>query len=411
MNAIKYKRLANSPSSGSVAGTITGTLTPDYYPVATGASTLGDGDIYKYAGGIKITNGKAFTSADNTAILKLSNSGIVEIAADNLAYGQGSLYISPGEATMAFGTTKGFSVQNTEAYMLWSGTKVIQATAGALTLNHGTLISITGTTRFNNLTATTVPYLDASKNLTSSAITPTQLGYLSPATGNTGTGNLVFGTGPTLTDPIVGTQLSTDNSTKAASTAFVNQNALPNDMLVRTALGSTIIASTIPLTQVTSALNMADGRVYFAAVYIRTSQTITGVKWLQDTQGNYTADNYNGVGLYSYSGGTLTLVASSTDDGNIWKGASGTIQSKAFSSTYAATAGLYFVACVYNSSAQVTAPAFETGAVLRGGEVNTADLTNSAKFFCFVAGTTLPSPTQAISGLGSMSNPIFLSVY
>lgn len=32
--------------------------------------------------------------------------------------------------------------------------------------------------RFNNLTASTVPYLDASKNLISSSVTPTQLGYL-----------------------------------------------------------------------------------------------------------------------------------------------------------------------------------------------------------------------------------------
>lgn len=38
----------------------------------------------------------------------------------------------------------------------------------------------------------------------------------------TGTGALVLGTSPTLTSPVVGTQLSTDNSTKAASTAFVN---------------------------------------------------------------------------------------------------------------------------------------------------------------------------------------------
>lgn len=37
----------------------------------------------------------------------------------------------------------------------------------------------------------------------------------------TGSGSLVFGTAPTLSNPVVGTQSSGDNSTKAASTAFV----------------------------------------------------------------------------------------------------------------------------------------------------------------------------------------------
>lgn len=56
---------------------------------------------------------------------------------------------------------------------------------------------------FNQLTATTVPYLNSSKVLTSSAVTPTQLGYLSGATGTTGTGNLVYSASPTFTGTLV----------------------------------------------------------------------------------------------------------------------------------------------------------------------------------------------------------------
>ncbi|CAM6004858.1 unnamed protein product [Sphagnum balticum] len=52
---------------------------------------------------------------------------------------------------------------------------------------------------FNQLTASTVPYLNASKVLTSSAVTPTQLGYLSGASGTTGTGSLAFSASPTFT--------------------------------------------------------------------------------------------------------------------------------------------------------------------------------------------------------------------
>lgn len=43
--------------------------------------------------------------------------------------------------------------------------------------------------------------------------------------GTTGTGNVVFSSAPTMSNPVVGTQASSDNSTKAASTAYV-QTAL-----------------------------------------------------------------------------------------------------------------------------------------------------------------------------------------
>jgi hypothetical protein len=42
--------------------------------------------------------------------------------------------------------------------------------------------TFTGTTTFSSLTATTVPYLDGSKVLTSSSVTPTELGYVSGVT-------------------------------------------------------------------------------------------------------------------------------------------------------------------------------------------------------------------------------------
>jgi hypothetical protein len=58
---------------------------------------------------------------------------------------------------------------------------------------------------------------------TSVTATGTQLNYLNAATGTTGTTstNLVFSTSPTLTNPVVGTQTFGDNSTLAASTAFI----------------------------------------------------------------------------------------------------------------------------------------------------------------------------------------------
>lgn len=204
---------------------------------------------------------------------------------------------------------------------------------------------------------------------------------------------------------------STPSSANPFATIGDLQSVKSNDVLVREALGSTILASSFDISRTTQALAMADGRVYFVSCYLRTDQTITGVKWIQDVQGNYTADNYNGVGLYTYSGGTLTLVASSTNDGNIWKGASGTVQSKAFSGTYPAASGLYFIGMLYNQSAVVTNPAIEAMATLRGGEVATFDFTDSGKLFAFLSTqASLPTP-QLSSGLTVHTVPIFAALY
>ena len=136
------------------------------------------------------------------------------------------------------------------------------------------------------------------------------------------------------------------------------------------------------------------------------------VRWFQTVNGSYTANNYNGVGLYSVSGGTLTLVASSTNDGNIWQQGS-QWQSKAFSSTYSASAGIYYIAVVRNSSAQTTAPS--VGIIGSGSSTYDGtggfDYTNNNKTFGIVSSqTTLPS-TQALSGVTAQSYKMGFYLY
>lgn len=104
------------------------------------------------------------------------------------------------------------------------------------------IMSLNGTVRMPNLTASRVPYLNGSADIVSSSVTPTELGYLSGVTSaiqtqlnakgsgdaltsnplsqfasttslqlkgvisdETGSGALVFGTSPTLTTPALGT--------------------------------------------------------------------------------------------------------------------------------------------------------------------------------------------------------------
>lgn len=251
-----------------------------------------------------------------------------------------------------------------------------------------------------------------------------------------GSGNVAMTTSPTFTTPALGTpsalvgtnitgtaaSLTAGNATTLATSRNLNNAAFNGsaDVLVpdqnpsiMALLGSTILAEPVVgnAFRLSTSLTMTDGDLRVCAIYIPKTMTITGVKWYHATQGSYTADNYNGVGLYSYSGGNITLVASSTNDGNIWKATGNTWNSKAFSSTYNASPGIYFVAFIYNSSAQTTAPqirAIGLGLVA----LTTLDFKNSAKISAFLAGqTTLPAGPTAMSTMTEGSTVGWMALY
>jgi len=156
--------------------------------------------------------------------------------------------------------------------------------------------------------------------------------------------------------------------------------------------------------------NLADASVFFVACYVKKSFTATGVKWIQGTQGAYTADQNNKIGLYSYSGGTLTLIASCANDGNLWKATANSCALKAFATPVALTPGIYFIAGLANWSAVTTTP------TARGysGSNNiqmALDFTNSSKIMCTLAAQTdLPTP-QVMSGLTTQISTIWLALY
>ena len=108
--------------------------------------------------------------------------------------------------------------------------------------------------------------------------------------------------------------------------------------------------------QITATFALTSDQVVFIPVILWQSDTVTGVRFFQSTHGNYTADAGNAVALYSFAGTTLTRVAISADDGTLWKAASNSWTSKAFTSSYNATRGLWFIGILYRSSAQTTAP-------------------------------------------------------
>lgn len=180
------------------------------------------------------------------------------------------------------------------------------------------------------------------------------------------------------------------------------------------ALGSTIKATTIgmPYFPVSPYGNsIYDGGMALVAVYLDAPSTITGAKFLMNTQGNYTASDYNGVALFSVSGSTLTLVASSANDGDIWKAASGTIITKAFTTPYVAQPGLYYIGALYNNSAETTAP--QLGATNTGFlfSINQGEFTNgrsiTARTF---PGAALPASFTITSG-DAENNTLWAAIY
>jgi hypothetical protein len=173
------------------------------------------------------------------------------------------------------------------------------------------------------------------------------------------------------------------------------------------ALGSSIKALPVgvDIQECVNGATLGNQAILFMAVYLEKNATLTGVKWFQTTQGNYIANNNNRIGLYSYSAGTLTLVASCANDGDLWKGAANTMTSKAFSSTYVATKGLYFIATLYCRASQTTAPGILAFQNIFNVNQLSVDFTNSvALIMTYTAQTDLPSSvaasalTAAVSG-------------
>ncbi len=139
------------------------------------------------------------------------------------------------------------------------------------------------------------------------------------------------------------------------------------------------------------------------------------VKWMPQTNGVYTASNFNGVGLYTHSSGTLTRVAISTDDGNIWKtGGGSAFQSKAFSSTYAASAGLHYIGMIYSSSSQTTQPGIlMTSASALGGNtiMSSFDFTNSNKSAASINTQTTITTPLSLNTTSNLNNRPMLYLY
>lgn len=156
--------------------------------------------------------------------------------------------------------------------------------------------------------------------------------------------------------------------------------------------------------------SLASGNVYGVLYYLPTAATITGVRWCLGLSGagSFTANNYNGFGLYTLNLSTNigTQVASTTNSGSVWDGGgvgANNWGSAAFSSTYSAAAGIYYILFMYSSSAQVTAPSIMSGPAYSNAS-NTKIPTRQNFVYTTVSTgqTALPaSPSLVVGALGN----------
>jgi hypothetical protein len=157
---------------------------------------------------------------------------------------------------------------------------------------------------------------------------------------------------------------------------------------------------------------MSNGNINIVALDYQPGVSATGAWFIMDTQGSYTATGYNGVGLFEEVAGTMTLVASSTSDGNIWKATSGTMIKKAFTTPYTMIAGRnYIVAAIYNRSAETTAPKVRVASSTFQSWVNTMDFTNSRFINGNYSATTFPSTLATSAVNTSTPDPTIAGVY
>lgn len=146
-------------------------------------------------------------------------------------------------------------------------------------------------------------------------------------------------------------------------------------------------------------LAMDNGILVANMIYIPKKDTLTGVKYMLLTAGAFTADETNGFALYKLVGTNRVLVAQTANDGEIWKATAEVIQTSAFTSTYIADIGIYYIYGLYHSSAETTKPTIATAFTMLSGWNGLAG--NNRLSFYMSDQTTFTTPQANTEGSNS----------
>lgn len=123
-------------------------------------------------------------------------------------------------------------------------------------------------------------------------------------------------------------------------------------------LGTGLKAKTVGL-ELGDAQNGAstvDGYVVYTPFVLKKTTTVTGSYFFIVNTPSYTGDNYNGFAICKMNGTNIDTLRTSVNDANFWNMTANVWTAKALWSPISLDPGLYYVAYLYNQSAQTTAP-------------------------------------------------------
>lgn len=205
--------------------------------------------------------------------------------------------------------------------------------------------------------------------------------------------------GPFGANSVLSSSFSTTSSL-SRNAVFSDSNRKTNNQIFQY-LGNSTVGSTggdagwYFVSSTSATINT--GSLYLSAIYIDSPCIVHGVTLTTSAQAFYSASNaYSGVGLYTYSLGTLTLVASSSynSPNDFLNGKPSGPNYVAFQTGYTASADIHYVAFLFNFSSSALTPNLANYQF--SARNSKWDFSNSAFLVGFINNqTTLPTSIAA----------------
>jgi len=214
---------------------------------------------------------------------------------------------------------------------------------------------------------------------------------------------------------VVNESITVDNTGPHLNEYFPNNDFLK---LIR-ALGGTDKFQTSPFPSATSQTQNS-GVLKVNSIYITAGTVITGIHFQNGgAQGNFTANNFNGFGLYAFdvSTGNLTLIAQTANDATFFQHTSNLHVFAPLTATFTTTySGAYYIGTLCSFSANVTPPNIIQGVSTLNSTTPTVGasfgLPNSALIYATkTAQTSLPTGPFTLSTYTGVASGDWLTVY
>lgn len=185
------------------------------------------------------------------------------------------------------------------------------------------------------------------------------------------------------------------------------KSVIDPDVRVHQRFGSRIVAQSFDTAFLNTLTNPTDGQIRCSRIDVPQPMLITGVVFFLPTLGVYTANNNNKVAMYS-AGGTPVRLAQSADTPTMWS-AAGTNSFKfiPFSSPYAAPAGIYLAALLWNHDETnqpggFAVPAIGCRAPTLGAPTSSIDYTTGKSYGVQGGQTDMPATLAAFTASSTM---------